>query len=42
MSKRPTPIKNIWDKTTQTDNKLTISNRLAKAVEAIRSSHSNV
>jgi hypothetical protein len=39
MSKRPAPIKNIWDKTTQTDNKLTISNRLFKAVETIRSSH---
>lgn len=36
MSKRPAPIKSIWDKTTQTDNKLTISNRLTKVVEEIR------
>lgn len=42
MSKRPTPIKSIWDKTTQTDNKLTISNRLCKVVEKVREQNNSI
>jgi hypothetical protein len=39
MSRKIATIKNIWDKTTQTDNKLTISNRFAKIIETIRENH---
>lgn len=39
MSKRPAPIKSIWEKTTHTDNKLTISNRFAKVIETVRLNH---
>lgn len=39
MSNRQLPIKSFWDKTTQTDNKLTISNRLCRAVERVREQH---
>ena len=39
MSRIPKPIKSIWDKTTQTDNKLTISNRFATAILKVRENH---
>lgn len=39
MSAAPRQIKPIWDKTTQTDNKLTISNRFAIVVQKVREIH---
>ncbi len=39
MSRLQKPPKSIWDKTTQTDNKLTISNRFYKVVEKIRENY---
>lgn len=39
MSKAEKPLKNFWDKTTQTDNKLTISNRFCKVLERVREDH---
>lgn len=39
MSKRPIPVKNIWDKTTQLDNKPTVSIRTATVVAKVRELH---
>lgn len=39
MSRLQTPIKTIWDKTTQTDNKLTVSNRFAATIQKVRETH---
>lgn len=42
MSRLQAPIKPFWDKTTHTDNKLVISNRMSKVIEKIRVDNNNI